>query len=130
MCYEKAHRLYGDPLPEFVADRLEREINPIINNGYDVMYMIAQKLVKKSNDDGYIVGSRGSVGSSFVAFLSGITEINSLPAHYLCPECKYLEFPKVLPGLSGCDLDDKVWPMVAPGAAISEAFDEKDMANK
>ncbi len=110
LCYEKAHRLYGDPLPEFVQDRLEREINPIINNGYDVMYMIAQKLVKKSNDDGYIVGSRGSVGSSFVAFLSGITEINSLPAHYLCPECKYLEFPKVSPGLSGCDLEDKMCP--------------------
>ena len=110
LCYEKAHRLYGDPLPEFVEDRLVREINPIINNGYDVMYMIAQKLVKKSNDDGYIVGSRGSVGSSFVAFLSGITEINSLPAHYLCPECKYLEFPKVLPGLSGCDLEDKICP--------------------
>ncbi len=110
LCYDKAHALYGDPLPEFVADRLEKEINPIINNGYDVMYMIAQKLVKKSNDDGYIVGSRGSVGSSFVAFLSGITEINSLPAHYLCPECKYLEFPKVLPGLSGCDLPDKKCP--------------------
>ncbi len=110
LCYEKAHRLYGDPLPEFVAERLKKEIEPIINNGYDVMYMIAQKLVKKSNDDGYIVGSRGSVGSSFVAFLSGITEINSLPAHYFCSECKYLEFPKVIPGLSGCDLPDKKCP--------------------
>ncbi len=110
LCYEKAYRLYGNPLPAFVLDRLEREINPIINNGYDVMYMIAQKLVKKSNDDGYIVGSRGSVGSSFVAFLSGITEINSLPAHYLCPKCKYLEFPKVSPGLSGCDMEEKKCP--------------------
>lgn len=110
LCYEKAYRLYGDPLPPFVADRLERELNPIIAHGYDVMYMIAQKLVKKSNDDGYIVGSRGSVGSSFVAFLSGITEINSLPAHYICPECKYLEFPKVSPGLSGCDMPDKLCP--------------------
>lgn len=110
LCFEKAYRLYGDPLPPFVLDRLERELNPIIEHGYDVMYMIAQKLVKKSNDDGYIVGSRGSVGSSFVAFLSGITEINSLPAHYLCPKCKYLEFPKVSPGLSGCDMPDKLCP--------------------
>lgn len=110
LCFEKAYRLYGDPLPPFVLDRLERELNPIIAHGYDVMYMIAQKLVKKSNDDGYIVGSRGSVGSSFVAFLSGITEINSLPAHYLCPNCKYLEFPKVSPGLSGCDMPDKMCP--------------------
>lgn len=110
LCFEKAYRLYGNPLPPFVLDRLERELNPIIEHGYDVMYMIAQKLVKKSNDDGYIVGSRGSVGSSFVAFLSGITEINSLPAHYLCPECKYLEFPKVSPGLSGCDMPDKPCP--------------------
>ncbi len=110
LCYEKAERLYGNPLPPFVKDRLERELNPIIDHGYDVMYMIAQKLVKKSNDDGYIVGSRGSVGSSFVAFLSGITEINSLPAHYLCPRCKYLEFPKVSPGLSGCDMPDKPCP--------------------
>lgn len=110
LCYDKAYQLYGDPLPPFVRDRLERELNPIIQNGYDVMYMIAQKLVKKSNDDGYIVGSRGSVGSSFVAFLSGITEINSLPAHYLCPTCKYLEFPKVAPGMSGCDMPDKLCP--------------------
>lgn len=110
LCYEKAYRLYGDPLPEFVRDRLERELNPIIEHGYDVMYMIAQKLVKKSIDDGYIVGSRGSVGSSFVAFLSGITEINSLPAHYLCPQCRYLEFPKVAPGMSGCDMESKSCP--------------------
>ncbi len=110
LCYEKAYQLYGNPLPPFVQDRLERELNPIIQNGYDVMYMIAQKLVKKSNDDGYIVGSRGSVGSSFVAFLSGITEINSLPAHYICPTCKYLEFPKVAPGMSGCDMPDKLCP--------------------
>ncbi|MDP4134194.1 MAG: PolC-type DNA polymerase III, partial [Bacillota bacterium] len=110
LCYEKAHLIYGEEIPPFVKDRIEKELRPIIANGYDVMYMIAQKLVKKSNDDGYIVGSRGSVGSSFVAYLSGITEINSLPAHYICSDCKYLEFPEVEPGMSGCDLPDKICP--------------------
>ncbi|MBQ1947237.1 MAG: PolC-type DNA polymerase III, partial [Clostridia bacterium] len=110
LCYEKATRLYGDPLPEPVQSRLEKELQPIIRQGYDVMYMIAQKLVQKSNEDGYLVGSRGSVGSSIVAFMSGITEINSMAAHYICPECKYLEFPETPPGLSGCDLPDKICP--------------------
>lgn len=110
LCYEKATRLYGDPLPEPVQSRLEKELQPIIRQGYDVMYMIAQKLVQKSNEDGYLVGSRGSVGSSIVAFMSGITEINSMAAHYICPDCKYLEFPETPPGLSGCDLPDKICP--------------------
>ena len=110
LCKEKAHRLYGDPLPPFIEERMNKELQPIIRQGYDVMYMTAQKLVQDSNEHGYLVGSRGSVGSSFAAFLSGITEVNSLPAHYVCPKCKYLEFPKVAPGQSGCDMEDKVCP--------------------
>lgn len=110
LCEEKAHRIYGDPLPPAIEERMNKELKPIIRQGYDVMYMTAQKLVQDSNEHGYLVGSRGSVGSSFAAFLSGITEVNSLPAHYVCPECKYLEFPKVAPGQSGCDMDDKVCP--------------------
>ena len=110
LCEEKAHRIYGDPLPAFIQERMDKELKPIIRQGYDVMYMTAQKLVQNSNEHGYLVGSRGSVGSSFAAFLSGITEVNSLPAHYICPNCKYLEFPKVAPGQSGCDMEDKVCP--------------------
>ena len=110
LCEEKAHRLYGTPLPAVIEERMNKELKPIIRQGYDVMYMTAQKLVQDSNEHGYLVGSRGSVGSSFAAFLSGITEVNSLPAHYVCPECKYLEFPKVSPGQSGCDMEDKVCP--------------------
>ena len=108
--------MYGEKLPEIVESRLERELNSIISNGYAVMYIIAQKLVWKSNEDGYLVGSRGSVGSSFAATMSGITEVNPLPPHYLCtnPECKYSDFdsPEVLEfsGMAGCDMPDKIYP--------------------
>ena len=114
ICYNKAHKMYGNPLPEVVHARLERELNSIISNGYAVMYIIAQKLVWKSNEDGYLVGSRGSVGSSFVATMSGITEVNPLQAHYLCEECKYVDFDseivKSYAGRCGCDMPDAVCP--------------------
>ena len=115
ICYNKAHEMYGEELPPIVQERLERELNSIISNGYAVMYIIAQKLVWKSNEDGYLVGSRGSVGSSFAATMSGITEVNPLRPHYYCRKCHYSDFDSkevlAYAGRSGCDMPDKNCPV-------------------
>ena len=126
ICYSKAHEIYGEKLPKVVEERLERELNSIISNGYAVMYMIAQKLVWKSNSDGYLVGSRGSVGSSFAATMSGITEVNPLSPHYYCPSCHYCDFDseevRAYSGRAGCDMLDKNCP-VCGKPLTKEGFD-------
>jgi len=106
-CMEKAWSIYGNPLPEEIHDRLERELSSIINNGYAVMYVSAEMLVQKSLDDGYLVGSRGSVGSSFAATMAGITEVNPLPPHYICPKCKYFEWGDRAKYDCGVDMAEK-----------------------
>lgn len=114
ICYNTAHNMYGENLPEVVTERLERELNSIITNGFAVMYIIAQKLVWKSNEDGYLVGSRGSVGSSFVATMAGITEVNPLSPHYYCKKCHFYDFDseevRRYGGGSGCDMPDRKCP--------------------
>ncbi len=126
ICYKKAHEVYGDELPEVVEKRLEKELRSIISNNYAGLYIVAQKLVAKSNEDGYLVGSRGSVGSSLVATMAGITEVNPLPPHYHCTGCRYSEFDSERIRESGAecgwDLPDAVCPVC--GAPLTkDGFD-------
>ena len=126
ICYRKAHSMYGEDLPEIVTERLERELNSIISNGFAVMYIIAQKLVWKSVEDGYLVGSRGSVGSSFVATMAGITEVNPLSPHYYCKKCHYSDFTseevRAYAGGCGWDMPDKRCP-VCGEMLVKDGFD-------
>ena len=126
ICYRKAHEMYGDELPDTVEARLKRELNSIISNGFAVMYIIAQKLVWKSVEDGYLVGSRGSVGSSFVATMAGITEVNPLSPHYYCKNRHYSDFyseeVKKFAGMAGCDMPDKLCPICGE-KLIKDGFD-------
>jgi DNA polymerase-3 subunit alpha (Gram-positive type) len=126
ICNNRAHELYGENLPDIVKDRLEMELNSIISNGFAVMYIIAQKLVWKSVEDGYLVGSRGSVGSSFVAYMAGITEVNSLSPHYRCENCYYVDFDseevKAYAGKAGCDMPDRICPRCGK-PLIKDGFD-------
>jgi DNA polymerase-3 subunit alpha (Gram-positive type) len=122
MALEKAAALYGDPLPAVIRDRLDKELGSIIGHGYAVLYLIAHKLVKKSNEDGYLVGSRGSVGSSLVAYLCHITEVNPMPPHYRCPGCRYSAFHAHQGFGCGVDMPEKSCP-VCGGALLKDGFD-------